>query len=75
MNAIAEDNVRIWFLPDIYWKVTKGMPQEAIDTLMSEVEQLAAAQDVDALRHYPFIYIGESCHHRSDAAATQPSAA
>ena len=55
MSASAEGSVRIWLLPDIYWKITKGMPQAEIDALMSEVEELAEAQDIDALRQYPFI--------------------
>ena len=65
MSASAEGSIRIWLLPDIYWKTTKGMTQEAVDALMREVEGLAAAQDIEALRQYPFIYIGENCHRRS----------
>jgi len=65
VNASAEGSIRIWLLPDIYWRITKGMRQDAIDALMCEVEELAAAHDLDALRQYPFIYIGENCHRRS----------
>jgi len=65
VNASDEGNTRVWLLPHIYWNVTKGMPQSEIDVLMREVERLAEAQDYDALRNYPFIYIGESCHRRS----------
>jgi len=75
VSESAEGSVRIWLLPDIYWKITKDMPQEAADALMSEVEELALAQDIDALRQYPFIYIGENCHRRSAASVTQPTAA
>ena len=65
MNASKEGSSRIWLLPDVYWKITKGMPQAEINALMCKVERLAEAQDLDALRHYPFIYIGENCHRRS----------
>jgi hypothetical protein len=64
VNASDKGNPRIWLLPDIYWKITKGMPQSEIDALMGEVERLAEVQDYDALRNYPFIYIGEKCHKR-----------
>jgi len=40
------------------------MVQCEIDALMAEVERLAEARDLDALRNYPFIFIGENCHRR-----------
>lgn len=64
VNIGSEGNTRIWFLPDVYWNVTKGMVQCEIDALMAEVERLAEARDLDALRNYPFIFIGENCHRR-----------
>ena len=65
VNASQEENTRVWFLPDIYWNITKGMLESEIDALMCEVERLAEARDYEALRNYPFIYVGESRHRRS----------
>ena len=65
MNASDAGNARVWLLPHIYWNITKGMSQTEIDALMCEVERLAEAQDYEALRNYPFIYVGENCHRRS----------
>lgn len=67
MNIEEQTNQRIWFLPHMYWRSTKGMPQEEVDMLMQEVERLAEAHDIAALRKYPFICIGETCHHKADA--------
>jgi len=32
---------------------------------MEEVERVAEAQDLEGLRNYPFIYVGENCRRRS----------
>jgi hypothetical protein len=45
-------------------KLRRECPPEEIDELMCEVERLAVAQDLAALRKYSFIYIGETCHRR-----------
>ena len=58
---------RIWFLPHLYWQATKGMLPEEVDNLMQEVERLAEAHDLDALRKYSFICIGKTCHRKADA--------
>ncbi len=73
MNENDEGNKRIWLLPDVYWKITKGMSQPEIDALMSEVERLAEAQNLEALRNYPFIYIGQNCHRRSNLELAAPT--
>ena len=64
MTLALEEDTRIWFLPNEYWHITKGMPPEDAEQLMLEVERLAAAQDLAALRKYRFIYIGQNCHRR-----------
>lgn len=50
---------RIWFFPNKFWAATKGMPEEEVSKLMEEVESLAAAKDTQALRKYPFIFVGD----------------
>lgn len=67
MEVTDERNERIWFLPHIYWRVTKEMSPEEADDLMREVELLAEADDLAALSKYPFIHIGETCHRRTEA--------
>ena len=50
---------RIWFFPDKFWRATKGMPAEEVSKLMEEVERYAAARDVEALKKYPFVFVGD----------------
>jgi hypothetical protein len=50
---------RIWFFPNKFWAATKGMPAEEISRLMEEVERLAEAKDVEALKKYPFVFVGD----------------
>jgi tripartite-type tricarboxylate transporter receptor subunit TctC len=50
---------RIWFFPNKFWAATKGMPEEQVSSLMAEVESLAAAGDVQALRKYSFVFVGD----------------
>lgn len=50
---------RIWFFPDKFWQVTKNMPREQAEALMEEVEQYAAAHDVQALSKYSFVFVGD----------------
>ena len=65
MKATKEDTVRIWFLPQAYWQITEEMPQKEADDLMAEVEAVAAKPDLEAIRTYSFVCIGESCHRRA----------
>ena len=50
---------RIWFFPDKFWRATKNMPPDEVANLMTEVESYAAAGDVQALRKYPFVVVGD----------------
>ena len=50
---------RIWFFPDKFWQATKDMPKDKADDLMAEVEQFAAAGDLQALSKYSFVVVGD----------------
>ena len=50
---------RIWFFPHKFWQATKGMPKEEVNRLMSKVEEEAEAKDFEALRKYPFVFVGD----------------
>ncbi len=50
---------RIWFFPNKFWAATKGMPEDQVSDLMSEVERCAAAGDLQALQKYPFVFVGD----------------
>jgi hypothetical protein len=50
---------RIWFFPDKFWRATKNMPPDEVANLMAEVESYAAAGDMQALRKYPFVVVGD----------------
>ena len=59
LKKSAEVDVeRIWFLPQKYWQATNGMSEEAKSELMLKVEHYAEIRDLQALRQYPFIHIG-----------------
>ena len=49
----------IWFHPPKFWAATKDMPQDQADRLLSEVISRAEMRDLDALRKFPFISIGQ----------------
>jgi hypothetical protein len=59
---------RIWFFPNKFWQATKGMAADEVSKLMEEVEKYAEAKDVEALKKYPFVYIGDPYKDRNDAA-------
>jgi hypothetical protein len=50
---------RIWFFPNKFWQATKGMPPDQASALMEEVEAYAAAGNVQALKKYPFVFVGD----------------
>ena len=50
---------RIWFFPHKFWQATKGMPKEEVSRLMSQVEEAAEAKNFDALKKYPFVFVGD----------------
>ena len=60
VNHPAEVNhrERIWFFPDKFWRATKGMPPDQASALMQEVEAYAAAGNVQALKKYSFVFVG-----------------
>jgi hypothetical protein len=59
---------RIWFFPDKFWQATKGMPQDEVCKLMEEVERYAEAKDVEALKRYPFVFVGDPYKDQNHAA-------
>lgn len=58
-SAEVNQRERIWFFPNKFWAATKGMEPEAVSRLMEEVEKCAEAKDVEALRKYPFVFVGD----------------
>ncbi len=60
-NALEEvdHRERIWFFPHKFWQATKGMPKDEVARLMSKVEEEAEAKNFDALKKYPFVYVGD----------------
>ncbi len=50
---------RIWFFPHKFWQATKGMPKDEVSRLMSQVEEEAEAKNFEALRKYPFVFVGD----------------
>ncbi len=58
-SAEVNHRERIWFFPHKFWQATKGMPEDEVSRLMSEVEKLAEAKNFDELRKYPFVFIGD----------------
>ena len=56
---------RIWFFPDKFWQATKGMPADEVSKLMEEVEKHAEAKDVEALKKYPFVFVGDPYEGKS----------
>ena len=69
-DSTAEINQRerIWFFPDKFWQATKGMPKDEVSKLMAEVEQFAEAKDVEALKKYPFVFVGDPYTDHRNAA-------
>ena len=58
-SAEINHRERIWFFPNKFWAATKGMPAEEANRLMEEVEKLAEAKDVEALKKYSFVFVGD----------------
>ena len=56
----SEQAERIWFNPSKFWGATKDMPPEQVDLLWESVQQLAATRNLDALRRYEFISVGNA---------------
>ena len=60
---------RIWFFPDKFWHATKDMPPDQASALMQTVEAHAAAGDVQALKKYPFVFVGDPYKKSKPASA------
>ena len=58
-NDEVNQRERIWFFPNKFWAATKGMPTEDVSKLMEEVEKYAEAKDLEALKKYPFVFVGD----------------
>jgi len=67
-SAEINHRERIWFFPNKFWAATKGMPAEEANRLMEEVEKLAEAKDVEALKKYPFVFVGDPYKDDKNAA-------
>ncbi len=69
-DNVAEINhrERIWFFPDKFWSTTKDMPADEVSKLMEEVEKYAEAKDVEALKKYPFVFVGDPYKDTHNAA-------
>jgi hypothetical protein len=59
---------RIWFFPDKFWRATKDMPKDEVSKLMEEVEKYAEAKDLEALKKYPFVFVGDPYKNTHNAA-------
>jgi len=59
---------RIWFFPNKFWQATKGMPADEVSRLMEEVEKLAEAKDIEALKKFPFVFVGDPYKNQDNAA-------
>lgn len=67
-TAEINQRERIWFFPNKFWQATKGMSADEVSRLMEEVEKLAEAKDVEALKKYPFIFVGDPYKNQDHAA-------
>ena len=67
-NPESDQRNRIWFFPHKFWQATKHMPKEEAANLMAEVESFAAAGNTEALRKYPFVFVGDPYKKSSTAA-------
>ena len=65
-TAEVNHRERIWFFPNKFWQATKGMPADEVSKLMEEVEKHAEAKDVEALKKYPFVFVGDPYEDKSD---------
>lgn len=67
-TAEPNQRERIWFFPDKFWQATKGMPKDEVSRLMEEVEMYAEAKNVEALRKYSFVFVGDPYKDHNHAA-------
>jgi hypothetical protein len=50
----------IWFNPPKFWAATKDLSAQQVDALMDALFFLAEIRDLESLRKFDFIGIGES---------------
>jgi hypothetical protein len=55
---VSEQPERIWFYPPKFWAQTRQMSQEEIDDLMNRIWRMAEQRDLQGLRQFDFIYVG-----------------
>jgi len=60
----------IWFNPPKFWAATRDMSPQQVDTLMDTLFLLAEIRNLDALRKFDFIGIGQSYLWRHRAKPT-----
>ncbi|MGC2321551.1 MAG: hypothetical protein WA463_02870 [Terriglobales bacterium] len=70
----AAEVEQIWFNPPKFWAATKDMSTQQVDSLMDTVFFLAEIRNLDALRKFDFIGIGQSYlwPHRPEEAGVKP---
>ncbi len=49
---------RIWFYPQKFWAATRNMDKQQADELRQRIQHMAEERDLDGLRQFDFIYIG-----------------
>ncbi len=49
---------RIWFYPPKFWAATRFMSRQQVEALKEEVWRMAEQKDLEGLRRFDFIYIG-----------------
>ena len=54
----SENRERIWFNPPKFWAATKRMSKEDADQLMDRVVVMAEKRELEALRQYDFVSVG-----------------
>ena len=55
---IAENRARVWLVPQKFWAATRNMKPEQAESLLQRVSELAERNQMDALREYDFIIVG-----------------
>ena len=54
----AENRARVWLVPQKFWAATRNMKPEQADSLLQRVSELAERNQMEALRQYDFIIVG-----------------
>ncbi len=59
MGKAAMNSERIWLHPPKFWARTKEMSKDQVDELMIRIWQMAEERDLQGLRQFDFIFIGD----------------